>query len=341
MDIQLPVKDGIEATREIREMERQNNIGTFITTPTSDLNSPMSTISSNPLSAPTSPLLTMPVIIVALTASSLQADRINALAAGCNDFLTKPVSLTWLESKLVEWGSMAYLSGFSRKSDSSDSSVVSISQAVTPSRPLSPAPVNTASANTSSFRAGAAIQADRISQHLHIDRQPSSRSSSPGLPPRHAITPPDGVSASQDSSEPKDVAQTARNPLLTFTQPTPQDTPGPVPAIPGATATPAPAAGGDASSTLAAVDEKLETLLSEQEVSETSVRVHPARPGPTPLSQPGFTASSAELDDVMAEGNRLVEVSRGRSNSNSVSQVRLFPSTYFSLTVVLNPSLFS
>ena len=30
-----------------------------------------------------------PVIIVALTASSLQSDRHEALAAGCNDFLTK------------------------------------------------------------------------------------------------------------------------------------------------------------------------------------------------------------------------------------------------------------
>jgi CheY-like chemotaxis protein len=38
---------------------------------------------------PSTAMFKSPVIIVALTASSLQSDRHEALAAGCNDFLTK------------------------------------------------------------------------------------------------------------------------------------------------------------------------------------------------------------------------------------------------------------
>ncbi|KAF5092971.1 hypothetical protein D0Z03_002615 [Geotrichum reessii] len=53
-----------------------------------------------------------PVIIVALTASSSLAAKSEALAAGCNDFLTKPVNLKWLEQKTIEWGCMQALIDF-------------------------------------------------------------------------------------------------------------------------------------------------------------------------------------------------------------------------------------
>ncbi|KAJ4386168.1 Two-component response regulator SSK1p [Gnomoniopsis smithogilvyi] len=111
MDIQLPIMSGLDATREIRRLERVNSIGVF-----------SSAASSAPEEVKGEPdekdklenkdLFKSPVIIVALTASSLQSDRHEALAAGCNDFLTKPVNFVWLERKVMEWGCMQALIDF-------------------------------------------------------------------------------------------------------------------------------------------------------------------------------------------------------------------------------------
>ncbi|CAK7221967.1 Two-component response regulator SSK1p [Sporothrix curviconia] len=109
MDIQLPLMSGLDATREIRRLERVNSIGVFASTPSDSIGlgrDPQSDKLAN------MSLFKSPVIIVALTASSLQSDRNDALAAGCNDFLTKPVNFVWLEKKIMEWGCMQALIDF-------------------------------------------------------------------------------------------------------------------------------------------------------------------------------------------------------------------------------------
>ncbi|KAG7892215.1 hypothetical protein KL935_003783 [Ogataea polymorpha] len=104
MDIQLPVISGIQVTEEIRRLERLNRIGNF-----ANLSLPTEQEELKPADQLDHELFRSPIIIVALTASTSAADKQQALAAGCNDYLTKPVQLKWLRNKLTEWGCMQAL----------------------------------------------------------------------------------------------------------------------------------------------------------------------------------------------------------------------------------------
>ncbi len=74
MDVQMPEMDGLEATRIIRERQQK-------------------------ISPPTKP-----TIIIAMTAAAMQGDREKCIAAGMDDYLSKPVRPEDIRRTLEHWG---------------------------------------------------------------------------------------------------------------------------------------------------------------------------------------------------------------------------------------------
>jgi CheY-like chemotaxis protein len=93
MDLRLPGMDGYEVTRAIRAKEEQRLLRH---------GSPSETAAVSSVQSPRT-------VIIALTASAFEETRVEALAAGCDDFLRKPIQRDLLLAKLAEHLHIQYI----------------------------------------------------------------------------------------------------------------------------------------------------------------------------------------------------------------------------------------
>ena len=98
MDCQMPVMDGYEATIEIRKVEKEKLEAGSTELGVRNQERPNSDTSHNSL-LPSH----MHVPIIAVTANAMQGDRDKCLAAGMDDYLSKPIRPEELSKSLEKW----------------------------------------------------------------------------------------------------------------------------------------------------------------------------------------------------------------------------------------------
>ncbi len=107
MDVQMPEMDGIEATRQIRDRQKSGAPGNF----------------------------KAGIAIVAMTANAMQGDREKCLAAGMDDYLSKPIRPEDIRKVLELWGPKV-----AAPADGTAASAPAPAAAPTPARAAAPPP---------------------------------------------------------------------------------------------------------------------------------------------------------------------------------------------------------
>jgi len=87
MDCQMPEMDGFHATHEIRRLEAMGK-GPEVTDSGTTRHSPRAS---------------RHIPIIAMTANAMQGDRAACLAAGMDDYISKPVTTEALRQALARW----------------------------------------------------------------------------------------------------------------------------------------------------------------------------------------------------------------------------------------------